>query len=135
MTMDFSSRTLSPRRKGLSPGMTNGRNSSSRSGGRQTLPAFFSVRVPSLLASQWPFIRNADACIILVSLKGPGLPPLDPSTVSRSAEPRVHVGFLLAYNSIAQMVLDELEPQLRAYPSYNIVVCGKGNRLLMMKWI
>jgi len=65
-----------------------------------------------------------DACIILVSLRGPGLPPLDPSAVSRSTEPRVHVGFLLAYNSIAQTVLDELESQLRTYPSYNIVVCG-----------
>ncbi|KAF8549757.1 alpha/beta-hydrolase [Imleria badia] len=65
-----------------------------------------------------------DASIILVSLQGPGLPPLDPSAVSRSAEPRVHVGFLLAYNSIARRVLDELEPQLRVYPSYNLVVCG-----------
>jgi hypothetical protein len=74
----------------------------------------------------------ADACIILASLQGPGLPPLDPSVVSLSAEPRVHVGFLLAYNSIAQTVLDKLEPQLRAYPSYNIVVCGKVNPITLV---
>ncbi|KAF8444900.1 Alpha/Beta hydrolase protein [Boletus edulis BED1] len=66
-----------------------------------------------------------DASIILASLKGPGLPPLDPSAESRSAEPRVHVGFLLGYNSVAQKVLNELALQLRAYPSYNIVACGK----------
>lgn len=69
-------------------------------------------------------LRNADTAIIFVSLQGPGLPPPDPSAVSRSAEPHVHVGFLLAYNSVAQTVLDELKPQLQAFPSYNIVVCG-----------
>ena len=126
----ISSRTLPLQRKGLSPGMTNGKNSSSRSGGRQTSPASFLVRTIDVclhLNGRSLGLRNADACIILVSLQGPGLPPLDPSAVSRSTEPRVHVGFLLAYNSIAQTVLDKLESQLRTYPSYNIVVCGNVN--------
>ncbi|KAF8555060.1 hypothetical protein OG21DRAFT_953906 [Imleria badia] len=39
----FSSRTISPQRKGLSPGMTNRKSSSSRLGGHQTLPASFST--------------------------------------------------------------------------------------------
>ncbi|KAF8549764.1 alpha/beta-hydrolase [Imleria badia] len=63
------------------------------------------------------FRGSSDVTSILL-----GLPPLDPSAVSRSAEPRVHVGFLLAYNSIAQRVLDELEPQLRAYPGYELML-------------
>lgn len=111
--------------------MTNGKSSSSRSGDRQTTLASFLVRHSPhtcLHLNGHPLgLPNADASIILVSLQGPGLPPLDPSAVSRSAEPRVHVGFLLAYNSIAQSVLDALEPQLRAHPSYNIVTCGKVN--------
>ncbi|KAG8214135.1 hypothetical protein J3R82DRAFT_10901 [Butyriboletus roseoflavus] len=110
--------------------MTNGKNSSSRSEGRQTSLASFSVRTNHNVCPHLDghsLGRNADAFIMLVSLRGPGLPPPDPSVVSRSAEPRVHAGFLLAYNSVAQKVLDELEPQVRAYPSYDIVVCGKVN--------
>ncbi|KIJ18505.1 hypothetical protein PAXINDRAFT_70939 [Paxillus involutus ATCC 200175] len=65
-----------------------------------------------------------DTSIILVPLKGPGLPPLDSSLIARSAEPRVHIGFLIAFQTIAQTVLDKLELQLQAHPSYTIVVCG-----------
>ena len=79
---------------------------------------------------------DTDASVILLPLQGPGLPPPDPSVVTRSTDsgPRVHVGFLLAWDSIAQTVLDKLEPQLQAYPSYNIVVCGKVKFLLLSSW-
>ncbi|KAN0091398.1 Alpha/Beta hydrolase fold [Tylopilus felleus] len=65
-----------------------------------------------------------DTLIVLVPLQGPGLPPSDPRAVSSSAEPLVHSGFLLAYNSIGQIVIDTLASRLRAHPTYNIVVCG-----------
>ncbi|KIK80707.1 hypothetical protein PAXRUDRAFT_833371 [Paxillus rubicundulus Ve08.2h10] len=65
-----------------------------------------------------------DMSIILVPLKGPGLPPLNSSLVARSAEPRVHIGFLVAFQTIAQTVLDKLELQLQVHPSYTVVVCG-----------
>lgn len=136
-----SSRILSPQRKGSLQGMTHGRSSLSRSGGRQTSPASFSVRtifdVCPHLNGHSLGLPNTDASVILVSLQGPGLPPLDPTVVSHSAEPRVHVGFLLAYSSVAQTVLDELESQLQAYPSYDIVVCGKVQPppLVVMSWM
>lgn len=133
-TLLVSSRTFSLQRKGLSLGMTNGKNSSSRSGARQTSPASFLVRtildrdVCSHLNDRSLELRNADTSIVLVPLQGPGLPPSNPFSVSRSDGPHVHVGFLVAYNSVAQTVLDELESQLQAFPSYNIVVCGKFKR-------
>ncbi|KIJ68022.1 hypothetical protein HYDPIDRAFT_107601 [Hydnomerulius pinastri MD-312] len=61
-----------------------------------------------------------DTSIILTTLKGDGLPPSN----SRSTQARVHAGFLVAYQSVAQTMLDALGPQLRAYPSYNVILCG-----------
>jgi len=65
-----------------------------------------------------------DASIILVPLQGPGIPPLDSSIASSAEEPHVHSGFLLAYISVARGVLAQLETQLQAHPTYNVVLCG-----------
>ena len=37
---------------------------------------------------------------------------------------RVHFGFLLAYNWFAPTVLDTINAQVAAYPSYDIIVAG-----------
>ena len=108
--------------------MTNEKNSSSRSRGQRIRTVSLSVRRLSSLDILGGWLRlRTDTSLVLLPLKGPGLPPSDPSADTRAtdSEPRVHVGFLLAYDSVAQTVLDKLESQLRAHPSYTIIVCGK----------
>ncbi|KAF9227109.1 alpha/beta-hydrolase [Gyrodon lividus] len=84
-----------------------------------------SLQSPQVFSSiVLPWCTHADTSIVLVPLKGHGLPPLDPSKITRSAEPRVHIGFLVAYQSIARTLLVKLEHQLQAHPSYTIIVCG-----------
>ncbi|KAH7888966.1 Alpha/Beta hydrolase protein, partial [Phlebopus sp. FC_14] len=67
-----------------------------------------------------------DTSLMLTPLRGDGLPPLSCVSVSSgsSDEPRVHTGFLAAYQSVARTALECLRAQLDAHPSYRIVVAG-----------
>ncbi|KAL4078256.1 Alpha/Beta hydrolase protein [Scleroderma yunnanense] len=63
-----------------------------------------------------------DASVMLTPLQGIGLPP---STSQESSEqPRVHTGFLVAYQSIAHAMLNVLGPQIDAYSTYRVIATG-----------
>ncbi|KAI6121842.1 Alpha/Beta hydrolase protein [Pisolithus sp. B1] len=63
-----------------------------------------------------------DGSVILTPLQGIGLPPSHlPSTSKR---PHVHTGFLIAYQSIARVMLDLVETQINMYPMYAVVMTG-----------
>ncbi|KAL4073776.1 Alpha/Beta hydrolase protein [Scleroderma citrinum] len=67
-------------------------------------------------------IGVADASVMLTPLQGIGLPP---STSQESSEqPRVHTGFLVAYQSIAHAMLNVLGPQIDAYSTYRVIATG-----------
>ncbi|OJA16307.1 hypothetical protein AZE42_03374 [Rhizopogon vesiculosus] len=57
-----------------------------------------------------------DASLVLSQLHGPGLP--------KETGAHVHTGFLFAFISAGEHVLDTLRKQLEAYPQYGVAVCG-----------
>ncbi|KIJ41480.1 hypothetical protein M422DRAFT_255385 [Sphaerobolus stellatus SS14] len=57
-----------------------------------------------------------DIGILLTGLASPGVSP--PSGTS------VHSGFLLAYNSVADLIISTVKSQLQAHPGYNLVTSG-----------
>ncbi|KAI6157943.1 Alpha/Beta hydrolase protein [Pisolithus tinctorius] len=67
-----------------------------------------------------------DGSVILTPLQGTGLPPSHvQSTPSKNPKrPHVHTGFLIAYQSIAQILLDIVGLQINMYPMYAVVVTG-----------
>jgi len=77
-----------------------------------------------------PAVSNADgadASVILTPLQGIGLPT---RTSQESAEqPRVHTGFLLAYQSIARTMLHILDKQIESHPTYSVIATGESYSL------
>ena len=61
--------------------------------------------------------RQLDTSLVLSSLRGPGLPT--------NTDAHVHTGFLYAFRSVGELVLDALREQLEKYPQYDVAVCGK----------
>ncbi|KAI6021556.1 Alpha/Beta hydrolase protein [Pisolithus microcarpus] len=63
-----------------------------------------------------------DGFVMLAPLQGIGLPPSHLPSMSK--RPQVHTGFLIAYQSIAQVMLDIVESQIKSYPTYAVVMTG-----------
>ncbi|KAI6033275.1 hypothetical protein F5J12DRAFT_800047, partial [Pisolithus orientalis] len=68
----------------------------------------------------------ADGSVILTPLQGTGLPPSHVQSTSSKhpKRPHVHTGFLIAYQSIAQVLLDIVGLQINMYPMYAVVMTG-----------
>ncbi|KAI6002878.1 Alpha/Beta hydrolase protein [Pisolithus albus] len=47
-----------------------------------------------------------------------------PATLADLARPHVHTGFLIAYQSIARVMLNIVESQIKSYPMYAVVMTG-----------
>lgn len=62
--------------------------------------------------------RQVDTSLMLSQLRGPGLPS--------NTDAHVHTGFLFAFTSVGEHVLDTLRDQLEQCPQYDIAVCGKS---------
>lgn len=71
--------------------------------------------------------RQVDTSLVLSHLRGPGLPDCP--------DAHVHTGFLFAFMSVGDYVLDVLREQLEKYPQYDVAVCGKSRYLLSMSGI
>jgi predicted lipase len=56
--------------------------------------------------------------------KQTAMSPLQTTGVVDVGDSYVHSGFLLAYNTVASGILDTINAQVAAYPSYQIVVVG-----------
>ncbi|KIM69610.1 hypothetical protein SCLCIDRAFT_102679 [Scleroderma citrinum Foug A] len=63
-----------------------------------------------------------DASVVLTPLRGVGLPTR--TSQESAAQPRVHAGFLLAYESIARTLLDILDKQIESHPTYSVIATG-----------
>ncbi|KAJ8583318.1 alpha/beta-hydrolase [Rhizopogon salebrosus TDB-379] len=57
-----------------------------------------------------------DTSLVLSQLHGPGLP--------EGTGAHVHTGFLYAFTSVGECVLDTLREQLEKFPRYDVTVCG-----------
>ncbi|KAG1751286.1 Alpha/Beta hydrolase protein [Suillus paluster] len=54
-----------------------------------------------------------DTSLVLSTLRGPGLP--------KNTDAHVHTGFLYAFKSVGEFVLDALREQFEKYPQYDVV--------------
>lgn len=84
---------------------------------RTVFVTFFLVRKTGTLFF-WLKLRfqNTDTLVVLM--------PLEATGVVDVGDSHVHTGFLLAYNTVARIVLNTINAQVAAYPSYKIVVTG-----------
>jgi hypothetical protein len=85
------------------------------------------VRLPArlLVNVEVRALRNADArrqvdtSLVLSQLHGPGLP--------EGTGAHVHTGFLYAFTSVGECVLDTLRELLEKFPRYDVTVCGRSH--------
>jgi len=76
------------------------------------------------LSTLTPDATYVDTSLVLSQLRGPGLP--------KNTGAHVHTGFLFAFISVGDTVLDVLREQLEKYSHYEVAVCGKSRCLLSM---
>lgn len=61
--------------------------------------------------------RQVDTSLLLSPLRGPGLP--------ENTDAHVHTGFLYAFRSVGDRVLNVLREQFKEFPQYDVTVSGK----------